>query len=99
MSISSGFIGQGSTPEEAVKKVGMVVEGINAIPAAVRLRDQYDVEMPIVSFMDGVIRRSMDPAEAVVQLMGRKKKSELPAARGTTYFARILSEFFSGSIH
>ena len=96
----AGFlIGQGSTPEEAVKRVGMVVEGINAIPAAVRLRDQYDVEMPIVSFMDDVIRGGMDPAEAVVKLMGRKKKSELPDVNGTNYFARILSEYLSGSIH
>ena len=89
----AGFlIGQGYTPEEAVKRVGMVVEGINAIPAAVRLRDQYDVEMPIVSFMDGIIRRGMDPSEAAVELMGRKKKSELPAVSGITYFGRILSE-------
>ena len=96
----AGFlIGQGSTPEEAVKRVGMVVEGINAIPAAVRLRDQYDVEMPIVSFMDDVIRGGMDPAEAVVKLMGRKKKSELPDVSGTNYFARILSEYLSESIH
>lgn len=89
----AGFlIGQGSTPDQAVKKVGMVVEGINAIPAAVRLRDQYNVDMPIVTFMDGIIQGGVDPSEAVVQLMGRKKKSELPAGRTTQYFARILSE-------
>ena len=70
----------------------MVVEGINAIPAAVRLAQEYDVEMPIVSFMDDVVRHGKDPGEAVVQLMGRRKKSELPAGAGTHYFARILSE-------
>jgi hypothetical protein len=48
--------------------------------------------MPIVSFMDGIIRRGMDPSEAAVELMGRKKKSELPAVSGITYFGRILSE-------
>lgn len=89
----AGFlIGQGLAPDEAVKKVGMVVEGINAIPAAVRLAELYKVEMPIVSFMDGVVRHGMDPSEAVVKLMGRKKKSELPAGHSTNYFARILSE-------
>lgn len=88
----AGFlIGQGMAPDEAVKKVGMVVEGINALPAAVRLRDLYHVEMPIVSFMDGVIHGGIDPSEAVEKLMGRKKKSELPSGR-THYFARILSE-------
>ena len=89
----AGFlIGQGTAPDEAVRKVGMVVEGINAIPAAVRLAQEYDVEMPIVSFMDDVVRHGKDPGEAVVQLMGRRKKSELPAGAGTHYFARILSE-------
>ena len=77
---------------EAVKKVGMVVEGINALPAAVKLAAQYDVEMPIVSFMDGIINGGKDPGEAAAQLMGRKKKSELPTENRTTYFARILSE-------
>ena len=89
----AGFlIGQGCTPDEAVKKVGMVVEGINALPAAVKLAAQYDVEMPIVTFMDGIINGGKDPGEAAAQLMGRKKKSELPAGNRTTYFARILSE-------
>lgn len=93
----AGFlIGQGTSPEEAVKKVGMVVEGINAIPAAVRLRDQYEVEMPIVSFMDGIIRGGQDPADGAMKLMGRKKKSELPTVSRTTYFARILAESIHG---
>ena len=93
----AGFlIGQGCTPEEAVEKVGMVVEGINALPAAVRLATQYGVEMPIVSFMDGVIRCGTDPGEAAAQLMGRRKKSEMPAAEGEYYFARLLAEAIRG---
>ena len=93
----AGFlIGQGCTPEEAVEKVGMVVEGINAIPAAVRLATQYGVEMPIVSFMDGVVRCGTDPGDAAAQLMGRRKKSEMPAAEGEYYFARLLSEAIRG---
>ena len=89
----AGFlIGQGCTPEEAKEKVGMVVEGINALPAAVRLAAQYGVEMPIVSFMDGVIRCGTDPGEAAAQLMGRRRKSEMPSGSGEHYFARLLSE-------
>ena len=89
----AGFlIGQGCTPEEAVKKVGMVVEGINALPAAVRLATQYGVEMPIVSFMDGVIRCGADAGEAAAQLMGRRKKSEMPSGDGEYYFAKLLAE-------
>ena len=86
------LIGQGCTPQEAVEKVGMVVEGINALPAAVRLAAQYGVEMPIVSFMDGVIRCGTDPGDAAAQLMGRRKKSEMPSGSGEYYFGRLLSE-------
>lgn len=89
----AGFlIGKGCTPDEAVKKVGMVVEGINALPAAVRLASMYEVEMPIVSFMDGIINHGEDPGDAAAKLMGRKKKSELPAGDEAHYFARILAE-------
>ena len=35
------LIGKGCTPDEAVKEVGMVVEGINALPAAMRLKEKY----------------------------------------------------------
>ena len=86
------LIGQGCSPQEAVEKVGMVVEGINALPAAVRLAAQYGVEMPIVSFMDGVIRCGTDPGDAAAQLMGRRKKSEMPSGDGEYYFGRLLSE-------
>ena len=42
------LIGKGETPENAVKEVGMVVEGMNALPAALELAERYQVEMPIV---------------------------------------------------
>jgi len=71
------LIGQGYSPEEAVKQVGMVVEGINAIPAAMSMAKEYGVEMPIVTAVDAVINHGADPAETVAKLMGRKKKSEL----------------------
>ena len=32
----------------SVKEVGMVVEGMNALPAALELAAKYQVEMPIV---------------------------------------------------
>lgn len=70
------LIGQGNSPEEAVRKVGMVVEGINALPAAVALAEQYQVEMPIITAIDAVVRHGADPAEAVQQLMEREQKPE-----------------------
>lgn len=72
------LIGQGYSPEEAKKQVGMVVEGINAIPAAMELSAKYDVEMPIVTAVDTIINHGADPKNAVKELMGRDSKTELP---------------------
>ena len=73
----AGFlIGSGKTTDEAVKEVGMVVEGINALTAAVRLADKYNVEMPIVFAVNEVVNNGADPLETVNELMTRKKKSE-----------------------
>ncbi len=72
------LIGQGYKPEDAVKQVGMVVEGINAIPAAMELAEKYKVEMPITGAVDAVINHGMSPVHAVRELMGRDTISELP---------------------
>lgn len=71
------LIGQGKKPDEAVKEVGMVVEGINALPAAMKLSKQYGVELPIISAVDAVINHNADPAKTVAALMQREKKTEL----------------------
>ena len=70
-------IGQGVSPEEAVKQVGMVVEGINALPAAVALAKKYDVEMPITETAYDIIFGGIDPKSAVMKLMLRDKKAEV----------------------
>ncbi|MBE6816141.1 MAG: NAD(P)-dependent glycerol-3-phosphate dehydrogenase [Ruminococcaceae bacterium] len=69
-------IGQGIPVDQAVHEVGMVVEGIHAIPAAMRLAQQYNVEMPIVEMADAVVGGRVTPKEAVRQLMTRNKKPE-----------------------
>lgn len=72
------MIGTGVKPEQAVKEVGMVVEGVNAIPAAMQLSAKYNVEMPIVEAVNAVVNERADVNEIVEALMQRKKKSELP---------------------
>ena len=74
------LLGQGYKTEDAVRQVGMVVEGINAIPAAKAMAKKYDVEMPIVAAVDAVVNQGADPAEIVNRLMGRAKKTELTKA-------------------
>jgi len=70
------LIGSGSTPQEAVKAVGMVVEGINALPATVALAKKYGVEMPIVFAVNAVVNGGSEPADVVRELMDRDKKAE-----------------------
>ncbi len=71
------LLGQGVAPEDAVKQVGMVVEGINALPAAMRLQAQYGVEMPIVTAVNAVVSGTVSPAVAVDKLMAREQKCEI----------------------
>lgn len=70
------LIGQGIPVPEAVKQVGMVVEGINAIPAAIQLAEKYSVDMPIIAAADAIVNHGADPREVVLNLMGRNKKFE-----------------------
>lgn len=70
------LIGRGMSPQKAVEEVGMVVEGINALAAAVRLADKYNIDMPIVFAVDAVVNKNADPLETVNALMTREKKNE-----------------------
>lgn len=70
------LIGQGKTPEEAKREVGMVVEGINAIPAALQLAARYQVEMPIVEAVNAIVNENANPAEVALALMTRDRKTE-----------------------
>ncbi|MBR5022738.1 MAG: NAD(P)-dependent glycerol-3-phosphate dehydrogenase [Oscillospiraceae bacterium] len=74
------LIGQGVPVEEATKQVGMVVEGINALPAAIALKKKYQVEMPIVDAAYAVVFQGIPPKNVVQQLMTRGRKPELPPA-------------------
>lgn len=71
------LIGRGVPPEEAVRQVGMVVEGVNALPATLQLAERYGVYMPITEAVNAVVNGSMTPREAVDGLMSRKKRSEV----------------------
>ena len=71
------LMGQGVPPQEAVKQVGMVVEGINAIPAAVALMKKHGVEMPIIRAVDALVKGEVSPADTVAMLMDRGKKPEI----------------------
>lgn len=71
------LLGQGVSVEEATRQVGMVVEGLNALPAAMRLKEKYGVEMPIVEAVDAIVNRGAVPETTVRKLMDRDKKPEI----------------------
>lgn len=70
------LLGQGVAPEEAVRQVGMVVEGIYALNAAMRLMEKYQVDMPIVKAVNAVVNQGADPQTEVLKLMGREQRPE-----------------------
>ncbi|MBQ6399465.1 MAG: NAD(P)-dependent glycerol-3-phosphate dehydrogenase [Clostridia bacterium] len=73
----AGFLmGQGKSAGEAVREVGMTVEGINALPAAVSLSARYGMEMPIIDAVREIVERGARPADIVRDLMNRKLKEE-----------------------
>ena len=75
---NAGFlIGQGLSPDEAVKKVGMVVEGINALPAAIKLGKKYNVDLPIINAVNNVVNGTVSPRVAVNSLLNREPKPEV----------------------
>lgn len=70
------LIGQGYSVQEALDKVQMVVEGVNALPAALELSETYQIELPIIFAVNDIINKGCNPAQVVKELMNRDKKSE-----------------------
>ena len=71
------LLGQGMQTEEAVRKIGMVVEGINALPSAVELCRRYQMEMPVIEAVRRIVEEHADPSRIVQDLMGRALKQEI----------------------
>ena len=70
------LIGQGKSVDEAVKEVGMVVEGIYAVDGAYALARKYSVRTPIIDVMYAIIHNGKSPVEATAELMTRGRKKE-----------------------
>ena len=70
------LIGQGMAAADAVREVGMVVEGLNALPAALALGKKYAVELPIIESVEQIVHRGAPPREVVGNLMRRERKPE-----------------------
>lgn len=71
------MIGLGLDVNEAVERVGSVVEGYFTAGAIVELAEKYDVEMPICKFTNGILNGEVTADTALIALMSRDKKDEL----------------------
>ena len=73
----AGFlIGQGKSVSDAVTEIGMVVEGMNALPAAVTLCEKYHMDMPLINAVRMIVRDNAKPSDVVKELMNRSLKTE-----------------------
>lgn len=70
------LIGEGMPAAEAVKAIGMTVEGYKATVNAYELARRTGVEMPITEQMYKVLFENYPVTGAVADLMGRPKKHE-----------------------
>jgi glycerol-3-phosphate dehydrogenase (NAD(P)+) len=71
------LIGQGKTPDEAMKEVQQVVEGVYSAKAAMLLADKYNVNIPIIEQVNEVLFNEKNVNDAVNELMLRDKTSEI----------------------
>jgi len=70
------LIGKGMAVEEALKEIGMVVEGVKACRAFYQLKEKIDISMPITDGLYKGLFEGKDPQIVIDELMNRDKKSE-----------------------
>jgi len=70
------LVAQGMTPEEAKKKIEMVVEGAYTCVSALQISKPLQIEMPITEMVYKIIYEGLPPAKAVKGLMQRTIKEE-----------------------
>ena len=69
-------MGQGKTYQEAMDEVKMVVEGVYSAKAALSLANKYDVEMPIVEYVNKILFEDYSAKDALHDLITRDRKKE-----------------------
>lgn len=70
------MLAQGMDADSARKKIGMVVEGAYTCVSALQLGKHYEINLPIIGTVQGIIEGSIRPADAVAALMQRPVKAE-----------------------
>lgn len=63
------LLGQGVPAREAIERIGMVVEGIHALDAAMELCRRHDVRMPITFAVNDLVHHGASPQSMLERLM------------------------------
>lgn len=71
------LIGKGMKLDEAIKEVGMVVEGIRTTKSTYKLAEKFNISMPITEEIYKVLYEDYNVEESVPNLMLREKKIEI----------------------
>jgi len=69
-------LAKNNNTENALKKVGATVEGLNTLKIALKLSKKYKVELPICEQVSKVIQKENSPKDAVKLLMSREQITE-----------------------
>ncbi|MFA5780211.1 MAG: NAD(P)H-dependent glycerol-3-phosphate dehydrogenase [Elusimicrobiota bacterium] len=70
------LVGSGQTVKNAIKKIGMVVEGVPTTAAVIKLSKKLKIEMPIINEVYKIIFENKNPKNAILSLMMRNTKPE-----------------------
>ncbi|MDO8735233.1 MAG: NAD(P)H-dependent glycerol-3-phosphate dehydrogenase [Elusimicrobiota bacterium] len=71
------LVGEGWTVKNAIKKIGMIVEGIPTTKAVIKLSKKLKIEMPITNEVYKIIFENKNPKNAILSLMMRNIKPEM----------------------
>jgi len=71
------LLARGYNVEEAMKQIGMVVEGVKTADSVRALAQKYRIAMPISQEVYSLIYEGKKPREALKDLMGRSLKPEI----------------------
>ncbi|MDA2966082.1 MAG: NAD(P)-dependent glycerol-3-phosphate dehydrogenase [Actinomycetota bacterium] len=70
-------LGEGESISDILQSMTMVAEGVKSSPAVLDLSLRYSVEMPITEQVVAVCHEGRSAADAVAQLMQRRRRSEI----------------------
>ena len=88
------LIGKGYKVEDAVKEVGMVVEGLNALGPAVALTQKYNVRAPIIDALDEIVNNGADVVTVLKNVLYRPMRSELDRADLDAIYDNMIEKGF-----